>query len=370
MNKKYYAIMMMAAMLLSACAGKGEQPSPEITYTGNKVTVAAESPILNKLQYETVSLKPFTNEFRTVGTVQAETGKLAQVNVPFDGRVIRSHVKLGSKVNAGQPLFEMSSPDFLEASKEYFQSLQNYEKAKAEYDRKKVLTQHGIASQKDLQEAQVEAENARHDMEYAASTLKVYGMDPASVKMGQAMNVVAPISGEVVQSDVTVGAFTKADSDPLMTIADLHKVWINARVKEHYIGSVSEGGKAEIRSEANPTEMFTGDILNVGNMVDEETRSVQVIIGCDNQDLKLKHGMFVSVHFLSEVQDAVVVPATAVFQGEQHCFVYVCTGEQNVYERREVELGSTNDDNTEVCIKSGLKAGEKIIAVGGLYLNN
>ncbi len=360
----------MAVVLLSACGGKGEQQTIEVSYEGNQVTVDGASPILSKLKYETLSLKPFSNEFRTVGTVQAETGKFAEVNVPFDGRVIRSHVKLGTKVSAGQALFDMSSPEFLEASKDYFQNLQNYEKAKADYERKKVLAQHGIVSQKELEEAYAECENVRHDKDFAAATLRVYGTDPATVKMGQAMTIVSPISGEVVENNVTVGAFTKADSDPLVTVADLHKVWVNARVKEHSIGSVTTGGKAEIIPESDTDQVIDGEILNVGNLVDEETRSVQVVIACDNQDLKLKHGMFVSVHFLSEAKDAIVVPATAVFLGEQSSFVYVCTDQPNVFQRRAVELGSSNDDKSEICIKSGLQPGEKIIAEGGLYLNN
>lgn len=361
---------MLAAIMLSACTGNVEQKAEELVYQGNTVTVNTESPILSKLKYESLSLKPFCNEFRTVGTVQAETGKFAQVNVPFDGRIVRSHVRLGSKVSAGQTLFEMSSPDFLEASKEYFQNVQNYERVKADYERKVVLAQHGIASQKELQEALSEAENARHDMEYSAATLKVYGTNPATMKMGQPMTIVSPISGEVVQNDVAVGTFAKADSDPLMTIADLKTVWINARVKEHFIGMVNQGGKAEIISESDSEVTKHGEIINVGNLVDEETRSVQVVISCDNQDLKLKHGMFVSVHFLSESQDAIVVPATAVFQGEQNSYVYVCTDQPNVFQRRQVELGSSNDDHSQICIKNGLKVGEKIVAEGGLYLNN
>lgn len=360
----------MAVVLLAACQGNAQQNTEEVIYQENNITVKESSPILTKLKYETIALQPFSNEFRTVGTVQAETGHFAEVNVPFDGRVLRSLVSLGSKVSAGQTLFEMSSPEFLETSKAYFQSVQNYEKAKADYERKKVLTEHGISSKKELQEAQVEAENARHDMESAAATLRVYGTDPTNMKMGQPMRIVAPISGEVVRNDVTVGAFTKADSDPLITIADLNKVWVNALIKERYIGSVTKGGKAEIVIEGSSDEPIEGQVINVGNLVDEESRSVQVIISCNNPDLKLKHGMYVSVHFLAEAQDAVVVPATAIFQGEESSYVYVCTDQKNMFQKRKVELGGSNDDSSMVCIKSGLKAGEKIISVGGLYLNN
>lgn len=361
---------MMAGLMLSSCGGSEEQPTAEVRYEGHVVIVDTLSPILTKLQTQTLQLRPFSSEFRTVGTVQAETGKFAEVNLPFDGRVIRQHVSLGARVRAGQTLFEVSSPDFLEASKEYFQNQQNYDKARADYERKQVLAQHGIASQKELEESFAELENARHDKEYSAAALRVYGTDPATVRMGQPMTIVSPISGEVVRNDVTVGAFIKGDSDPMMAIADLHKVWINARVKEHFIAQVSPGGQAEIRSESDPSTLISGQILNVGNLVDEESRSVQVIIACDNADLRLKHGMYVSVHFVSEPRPSVVVPMTAVFQGEQQCYVYVCTDRVNVFERREVKLGANNDDNTEVCIESGLAAGEQIVAAGGLYLNN
>ncbi len=367
---KKYSATLMALLMLCACTKNAEQKTAEVSYEGYIVTVSSESPILSKIKYETIATKAFSDEFRTVGTVQAEAGKYAEVGVPFDGRVIRSLVKLGAKVHAGQTLFEVSSPDFLEASKEYFQNLQNYEKAKNDYERKMVLAQHGIASQKELEESFAEFENARHDKEYSAASLKVYGTDASQMKLGQSMTIVAPISGEVVKNDVTPGAFVKADSDPMMTIADLNKVWVNARIKEHYIGQVSAGGKAEIRSESDPDNIIEGQIINVGNLVDEETRSVQVVIGCDNQDLKLKHGMYVSVHFVNEPKDAIVVPSTAVFQGEKKSYVFICKEQPNSFERREVELGSSNDENTEICIRKGLQVGERIIAEGGLYLND
>lgn len=369
MKKNCYAIF-MAAILTCSCAGNVQQNKEEVTYQGNTVTVDLESPILPKLNYATLAEQPFSNEFRTVGTVQAETGHFAEVNVPFDGRVTRSLVSLGTKVSAGQTLFEMSSPDFLEASKAYLQNVKIFEKAKADYERKKVLVEHGITSKKELEEVLVEYENARQDMEASAATIRAYGNDPASVKMGQNMRIVAPISGEVVYNGVTVGAFTKADSDPLITIADLKKVWVNALVKERFIGTVVKGGQAEIVPESGVGEPIMGQVINVGNMVDEETRSVQVVISCDNQNLLLKHGMYVSVHFLSEQQNAIVVPSTAVFQGEENSYVYVCTDQKNVFEKRQVELGGNNDDNSQICIKNGLKAGERIITVGGLYLNN
>lgn len=368
--KRSFRACLMAAALFTACTQATTNNEEEIRYEGNKVTVNEDSPVLSKLVCEEVTLSPFSSEMRTVGSVQAEPDCYAEVGVPFDGRITRSLTRLGAKVRAGQVLFELSSPDFLEASKSYFQSVQSYEKAKVEYDRRKTLHEYGVSSQKELDEAFTEAEIARKDMESAAGMISVFGTDPEKLKMGQPMTITAPINGEVVYSNLTTGSFIKADSDPVITIANLSKVWVTALVKERFAGNVTKGEKVEIFTESDPDTAIYGDIINVGNLVDQETRSIQVVISCDNADAKLKHGMYVSVHFMSEPKDAVVLPSTAVFQGEERCYVYVCTGEENVFEKRLIETGTSNDDNTRISVRNGLNVGERVVVSGGLYLNN
>lgn len=368
--KKTYIAGMLAIVFLSACSEAGEKNNSELTYQENSVTVAESSPILSKIRIETVGTEPFSNEFRTVGTVQAQNGHYAEVGVPFDGRIIGSKVRLGSRVAAGQPLFEMSSSEFLEAGKLYFQNQRNYEKAKADYERKKSLAGSGIVSQRELDEAFTEAENAKQEKDCAEAVIKMYGMDPASIQPGQAQTIVAPISGEVVRNNCTPGAYVKADSEPVITIAELSRVWVTAQVKERFIGSVCKGASAEIFTEAEPDVPISGEVIYVGSLVDEQTRSVEVTVSCNNPDAKLKHGMYVSVHFMGEVKESVMVPTTAVFQGDNSNYVYVASDKDNVFERRNVTTGASNDGKTKILVTGGLTPGEKIIAEGGLYLNN
>lgn len=370
MKKTYYAIV-MACLLLAACKGESGKSTEEISYNADTVTVKASSPILSKIRKETLKVEKFSSEFRTVGTVQAEMGHYAEVGVPFDGRIISSKVMLGSRVRSGQILFEVSSPDFFEASKTYFQNLRIYETAKSAYERKKALQDAGVVSIRELEEAYTEVENARQEKASSEAAFKAYGMDPSSMEPGQAMRIVSPISGEVVRCNITTGSFTKADGNSLLTITDLRRVWVTAQVKERFIGAVSKGGKVEIFTEAEPQVPIPGKVLNIGNLVDEQTRSVQVIVECDNAELKLKHGMYVSVHFISEPADAIVVPATALFQGEESGYVFMVSDKgENIFVRRRVIVGESNDDNTRIHIKGGLQNGEKIVSDGGLFLNN
>lgn len=370
MRKTYLAGTLVIAVLCASCSESGEKKTEEIIYQSDTVTVSSASPVISKLKLETVGTEPFSSEFRTVGTVRAESGRYAEVGVPFDGRILNTKVRIGSVVRAGQPLFEMSSTEFMETVKDYFQSLRTYEKALAEYNRKQSLQSSGIVSQKDMEEAFVEAENARQDKECAESAIKVYGMDLSSLSVGRPLTVSAPIGGEVVSYSLTPGSFVRADADAVMTIADLSKVWISAQVKEHFIGSVGLGAVTEIYTDSSKGRQMLGKVLYVGNIVDEQTRTVQVIVECDNADRVLKHGMFVSVHFMDEARESVLVPATAVFQGDASSYVYVATDSPGCFVRRKVTTGPENPGKTRILIEEGLVEGETIVAEGGLYLNN
>lgn len=361
-------IVFSIVAFVSCNSNNSQNESAEIIYNGDSVTINSTSPICKKIKVVTVTEEQFSDEFRTVGTAQAETGKYAEVCTPFDGRVTNALVHLGSKVSAGQGLFEMSSSDFLETSKEYFQAVNNYEKAEADYQRKKTLFEHGLTAQRELDEAFAEADNARKDKESAEATLRVYNMNPSSIKMGQPLRVCSPISGEVVASNITTGKFIKADDEAIATIADLSTMWVNALIKERYISTVTLGGQAEIFTEADNENVIWGKVINVGSIVDEETRSVQVLLSCDNADRKLKHGMYVSVHFMSEPHPAIVLPSTAVFQGEQSSYVFVATDKPNTYIRRQVQVSTSSDDNQKICVRRGLNPGERVISDGGIYL--
>lgn len=361
----------LCALGLVACGSNTEtKKEAEIKLKGDSVFIDANSPICSKLTLQTLKEEQFSDEFRTVGTAQAEAGHFAEVCSPFDGRVTRAAVRIGDHVKAGQCLYELTSSDFAAASKEYLQAVRNYEKASAEYQRKKTLCAHGVASQRELDEARTEAENARSEREAAAATLRVFNVNPSQMKMGQSLRVCSPIDGEVVACNITPGKYVKSDDEPMVTVADLNNVWVTAQIKERYLGRVSMGGEAAIHIDSAPDSEIEAKVFNIGNIVDDETRSVQVILTCNNANRLLKHGMFVSVHFKSEPKPTIVVPSTAIFQGEQRSYVFVATGVKNCYVRREVELGNASDDNKRVSIVSGLKAGEQIVAVGGLYLND
>ncbi|MGV8092926.1 MAG: efflux RND transporter periplasmic adaptor subunit [Mangrovibacterium sp.] len=365
MNKLF--ILTGLCILLVCCKNNHTATeSADIQYKGDTIIVKEDSPVLKEIIVRKSQLHDFSAEFRTVGTVRPVSGKLAEITPPFTGRIVKSFVQLGQKVSAGSPVFELGSSEFYEATKTYFAAQSANELAQRNYNRQKELAANGVAAQRDLEQAQSEADIANQELEQAKATLNIFNIDVVSLQMGQPLKVVSPISGEVVKSNITLGSYAKEDSEPLAVVADLSHVWVAALVKEKYFGAIKHGDHVEVYTNASPDKVIWGTIHYAGEMLDEETRSLEVIVECNNTDRELKLGMFCEVHFLSSPTKAIILPATAIMKEQDNDYVLIEVS-KDTYVRRKVEIDSVNLD--DVRIINGVNEDENVVVKGGIFLN-
>ena len=337
-----------------------------MNFEGDTVVVVENSPVFEQITVQKAQLQDFSAEFRTVGTVRPVAGKLAEIAPPFAGRIVKSFVKLGQQVGAGSPIFELGSSEFYEAVKSCFSAQSANEVAQKECNRQKELAANGVVAQKDLEQAQSDANIAQQEFEQAKASLKIFNIDVASLQMGQPLKVVSPIAGEVVRCELTIGSYVKEDAEPPVMVADLSKVWVAALVKEKYFGAIKQGDRVEVYTDAHLDKIIWGTIYHIGEMLDEETRSLEVIVECKNTDKELKLGMFCETHFLSSPTKAVILPATAIMQEQDNDFVFVQIA-KGTFVRRKVETESVHKDNVRII--SGVAEGENVVTEGGIYFN-
>lgn len=364
----YKCIGILAFVLLLAACGHKEATTEYVAFRqeGETIIVEESSPILKEIVVRKTALEEFSSEFRTVGSVRPVSGKYAEITPPFAGRVSKSFVQLGQRVGAGSPIFELSSSEFYEATKSYFAAQSANELARRNYNRQKELVANGVGAQRDLEQAQSEADIANQEFEQAKSILQIFNIDVTALQMGNSLKVVSPISGEVVKYNITIGNYIKEDAEPLAVVADLSQVWVAALVKEKYFGSIKQGDRVEVFTSADPGKVIWGTIYHIGKILDEETRSLEVIVQCDNVDNMLKLGMFCEVHFLSSPAQTILLPSTAIMQEEESDYVFLEV-EKGKYLRRKVESESVSPE--QVRILSGLNEGENVVTRGGIYLN-
>ncbi|MFH0756790.1 MAG: efflux RND transporter periplasmic adaptor subunit [Bacteroidota bacterium] len=345
----------------------GQRPveSNSLFARGDTVFVPANSNVNAKLKMEAIRSQEHLMQVTTTGVVKPLSGHLAEIAVPFEGRIVKSFVKLGQKVSTGTPLFEVSSSDYLESVRMCLQAGRERELAEKNFIRKKDLLESGISSRKEFDEAKLALELAEKECEKTNAILKIYNLNSEEADLSQALIVRSPISGEIVHSTITVGQYIKSDSDPIVTIADLEKVWVIARVKEKDLGAIHPQDQVEVFTEGLPDKAIEGVVDYIGNIMNEQTRSVDVYIECENPGKILKSGMFVTARFYHKLTNAIIVPASAVLQDYDTSYLFVQAGPE-IFVKRKVEV--TSVANEKLMVRSGLENGSIIVTEGGIYL--
>ena len=201
--------------------------------------------------------------------------------------------------------------------------------------------------------------------ENMVAALKVFQINPDEMALGQPLIVRSPIAGEVVKDRIVIGQYMKEDAEPVAVIADLSKVWVVAHVKEKDLSLIQALDEVEIRLVAMPDKPISGKIYHISEMLDPDTRSVEVLIECDNSTRLMKPEMYGTVKLSDREAEVIRIPTSAILQEEENMYVLVELG-NNDYRKQKIETGHTEDGKTVVL--SGLNVGDEIVVTGAFYL--
>ena len=366
--KYRFIVLALLVSALSACnnhqQSDNDGPDAGFVSSGDLVRITPGSPLAAKLKLQTLEARPVDVQVRTTASVGPRSGNIAEIGLPFGGRVVRSFVRLGENVHRGQALFEVSSTDYMEAVKEYLENRSASALAQANKQRKEALHQSGMLSDREWEEVCAETQNAENAYEIARRSLALFNVDPSSVQAGQPLRVVSPISGRVVRNDLVIGGYLSEEGEAPVTVADLSVVWVTANVKAFQVSGLVTGQTVQV--EADAEHRITGKIYYIGDLLDEKTRTLPVVIECANKERLLKPGMFVTAVFDRHSESMLAIPSSAIFQGEEGKFVYV-QDSQDSFRKVPVRVESLEKGLQRVI--SGLSGGETVIADGGIYLS-
>jgi cobalt-zinc-cadmium efflux system membrane fusion protein len=378
----------LAALATGAC-GRGETAAGAATSgarpAADVVVVPADSPQLQQIRVEPVRVAEVASEELVApARIVADPNRTARVLPPVQGRVTAVLVRLGDRVEQGQPLVTLESPDadaavatFLQAQAGERQARATLQKAETDLARASDLYQVRAVAEKDLLAAQNDAAQARLGLEGAEAArqqafrkLELLGLEPATFR--QAALVRAPISGKVLEVNVAPGEYrgavaTHSDTTtpPLLTIADLGTVWVQADVPEPLLRLVHVGQPVTITLVSFPDEVFGGTVSRIGDVLDPQTRSLKVTVTLPNPAGRFRPEMFGSIRQPGPRHSLPVLPADAVVleYGRPVVFVERAPGQ---FERRAVATGARAE--SLVAITRGVQAGERIVVDGAVLL--
>jgi len=288
----------------------------------------------------------------------------------ISGPISRILIVPGEVVRAEQPMLYVASPDFAQLRTNYLKAKDALALAQKSYARSQDLYQHQVIAMADLEQAEATANQAQADAQAADQALRAVGIKhPDSLSKDTTMPevpVLSPISDEVVERLVSPGQVIQAGATQVFTISNMSSVWVLASVYERDMGAVHLGDPVTIQTDAY-ADIFQGRISYIAPALDPNTHTLQVRIVTQNPGEKLKKDMYVtSTIQAGVVTDAITVPDAAVLRdAENEPFVYVEVS-PNQFGQRSVTIGDNADGKTQIV--SGLKAGERVIADGSLFL--
>jgi cobalt-zinc-cadmium efflux system membrane fusion protein len=258
----------------------------------------------------------------------------------------------------------LDSPDLVAAQTDYLRARNTLAQAERTLRRNQELAGQGAGSQREVEEAQTEHNLAHNELERATLRLQLLHIDPGAI--GRALTVRSPIAGRVVEYHVAPGEYHDP-TNQLMTVADLSTIWVTANVQEKDIRRVRAGEDATATFAAYPGERWTGQVLFVGDLLDPDTRTIQVRTAFANQDRRLRPGMFASVTFTESAAPELVVPSTAIVLLGDANYVFVEDPRAPwSFERRRVTTGAQVGQAT--AITDGLRPGERLVVENAVLL--
>lgn len=379
---KAFAVLFLLSLMAGACSSVKKLEEKVEEKTAPAQPAASEPPSLfsvpkeqlEHLQIVAVRQETWPVAIETTGTVDLDNDHTAQAITQVNGPISRILVDVGTQVKAGDPLLYVSSPDLVNAIQAYRKARNQEDAKKRVMDRQKELVDRGAVAVKDYESVVADYNDSVTDVETDAQALRIFGVteqeiaqaDQQGKPISKEIAVRAPISGTIVQKLVTPGQLIQAGMTACFMISELSTVWVQGHIFDRDLNSVHVGDAV---SESNPDlhRDFDGTISYIGAFMDAATRTTPVRILTKNPQGLLKKDMFVNAVIKTGIAKTVLMlPVSAVLRDAQNePIVYVET-EPGKFAQRSVMVGEQRKDHVEIV--SGLRAGERVVGDGSLFL--
>lgn len=281
------------------------------------------------------------------------------------GRVARVLVRLGDTVKQGQRLAEMDSAPLLSRVKQAEAQLRlNRQELAINADKAasmQGLFDDNIVDRDDLNTALVNRLRSEQAVAEAEDLVVQASVNLAAAHMD------SPVDGRVISVDAYPGSIVRGQT-PVLTVARLDPMLIEAPVTEDKIRFVHIGQQAQVSLYAFPGEVLEGKVRWINPTVDKTTRLLTAQIALANPDFRLQPGMQGIVWLKNRQRDVVRVPTIAlVSTKDDRAYVFVVDADE-VAHIREVRTGIYAEGYIEVT--RGLQAGERVVVVGQVGLQD
>jgi Cu(I)/Ag(I) efflux system membrane fusion protein len=338
-----------------------------------RVQLTPQRVALANVHTSPVEYRELMYDVQTVGVLDYDESRLARLSARVAGRADKLFVTYtGASVKQGDPLYSLYSPEVYTAVREYLLARKRLEALPADAPAES-KTDATTVSDASRQRLLLWGVTEKQLDELAADYAKT-GQVPSHII------IASPISGTVVAKNLYEGGYVQVGEN-VYTVADLSKLWLQAKLYERDVPIVNVGDAATVTVDAMPNESFPGKITFKAIQLDPQTRTLDARVEVENPEFKLHPGMFANAAVKVPVAKAMAaatrpattpaarvlaVPRSAVIDTGKSKIVYVESA-QGVYDMHAVKLGLPAGDYYPVF--GGLEEGQSVVTVGAFLVD-
>ena len=377
-------LSMLAIVFVAVGCGEREMAVAPLADAGQLVTLDETAQLRAGISVATVQTTPRAEQTAAPGVIALDERRTARIGSLVEGVLLETNADVGARVAAGQILATMHSTVVHDAWAAYRKAIAERRRldnevvfAAAAHERAQRLYAEKAVSLQEVQRAdanRVSAEEAldigRTEVRRSEEELQHLGItnaDDPTGESGEQIPVKTPTAGVVLERLVTPGTAVTPGT-PLYVVSDLSMLWALIEIDESLLSRVHIGEPVQVRVAAYPQAAFDGEVALIGDMVNPKTRRVTVRCTVKNDDGRLKPQMYATALIREGTPRAVLtVPSQAIqtIEGRPTVFVVESGGR---FRPRAIETGRTFE--TDVEVRSGLHAGERIAVTGSFVLKS
>lgn len=280
--------------------------SPQITNGGKLITFHQVSPNFQSLPVSKNALD---------GTFTAPAIVIANILKPA--------------AYAATPIILFDNPDLTQLYSSYLQSSAHYKQNLDFLARARDMYEHQAGTGRELKEAETDLTEAATDMAEKEARFRMLGIKPEELKHPKPGNA-----------------------------------WLMSDVPESILNNIQTGKKVSIEFSSYPGQKFTGLVSAIGEVIDNNTRTVKVRISLDNKENKVRPGMYAKANFYVSVNNTLSIPVSSVVAVQGKNYIFIKKG--NSFTRQEVVTGQQLKD--QILVLSGVTNNDSVAYKGTMLL--
>lgn len=273
------------------------------------------------------------------------------VAAPADGLITALLYQAGEPVERGQKLVSLSSPELVDAQRQYVQAKLKHQLANDNASREQRLAAQGLIAQNTWLLTKNEVDLTRADLEAAEKNIRLLGSTPG--KEGAEIHLTSPMNGSILETLVEPGQQVEAPA-ALIKIGDLSRLGLEISLPPAQAQSVQAGQSVTVEG------IPANGIIRAVQPTLDMAQNVIIRADLEESDTRLHPGQSVKVRLqgIAGTGSTLIPSSGLAWVGDK---AYVFVESDSGYTPTPVTPLNQSDKQTSI---NGLASGSRIAIQG------